>query len=54
VLGGAARPRTLDRFGWPRVTEATLAAYDRAVVDAATGALVTDPLTATSPVEVAT
>ncbi len=31
VLGNAARPRTLDRFGWPRVTEATLEAYDRAL-----------------------
>ncbi|MEX0836163.1 MAG: glycosyltransferase [Nitriliruptor sp.] len=30
VLGHAARPRTLDRFGWPRVTEATIDAYDRA------------------------
>jgi D-inositol-3-phosphate glycosyltransferase len=29
ALGSAARPRTLDRFGWPRVTEAVLAAYER-------------------------
>lgn len=29
ALASAARPRTLDRFGWPRVTEALLAAYDR-------------------------
>jgi D-inositol-3-phosphate glycosyltransferase len=54
VLGGAARPRTLDRFGWPRVTEAALAAYERAVVDAATDALAAEPLAAAGPVEVAT
>lgn len=28
-LASAARPRTLDRFGWPRVTEAQLQAYER-------------------------
>lgn len=26
-LASAARPRTLERFGWPRVTDATVAAY---------------------------
>lgn len=29
ALASAARPRTLDRFGWPRVIEALLAVYDR-------------------------
>ncbi len=28
-LASAARPRTLDRFGWPRVTDAQLQAYER-------------------------
>ncbi len=29
TLAAAARPRTLDRFGWPRVAEALVAAYER-------------------------
>lgn len=37
VLGGAARPRTLDRFGWPRVAEATVAAHQRALAARDTG-----------------
>lgn len=30
ALASAARPRTLDRFGWPRVNEALVHAYERA------------------------
>lgn len=33
VLAHAARPRTLDRFGWPRVTEALLAAYTQVTAE---------------------
>jgi D-inositol-3-phosphate glycosyltransferase len=49
VLAGGARPRTLDRFGWPRVAEATLAAYDRAIT-AGPRTVAADP----TPAEVAT
>lgn len=38
ALASAARPRTLDRFGWPRATEAILEAYDRVLTDLAAAA----------------
>jgi D-inositol-3-phosphate glycosyltransferase len=50
VLAGSARPKTLDRFGWPRVTDATLAAYERLVTERASDVL----LPAAVPAEVAT
>lgn len=54
MLAGAARPRTLDRFGWPRVTDATLAAYERTVIEAATDAMTDDLRPDAAAVEVAT
>ena len=33
-LGAAARERIKERFAWPAVTDATLAAYERALADA--------------------
>jgi D-inositol-3-phosphate glycosyltransferase len=50
VLAGSARPKTLDRFGWPRVTDATLAAYERLVTERASDVL----LPVAVPAEVAT
>jgi D-inositol-3-phosphate glycosyltransferase len=58
TLASAARPRTLDRFGWPRATEATLEAYERvlarnAAIDLTDPAAPDDPASGERVAEVA-